>query len=68
MENLKQLQNRMYSLELQCMNHPNPEVRYKWGDLSEEHSSKGLFLWSEVNDESVLTDAIANAEQLLKEV
>jgi len=67
MENLKQLQNKMNSLELECLNHTSSDVRYKWGEFSDEHASQGRLLWSEVNDEQTLMSAIAQAEQLLKD-
>lgn len=62
---IKQLQDRVGALELRCFNHSNSDVRHQWATLADGYMVNGLALWSEIDDEKTLSEAIAKAEQLL---
>jgi len=62
---IKQLQDRIGGLELQCLNHKSMEVRHQWSTISEGYMTNGRCVWSQIDDEVTLHSAIADAERIL---
>lgn len=65
MNNIQQLQEKISSLELRCLNHSDGDVRHQWAIIADGYMTNGRALWREIDDEKTLNEAIAKAEQLL---
>lgn len=68
MTSIKQLQDRIGGLDLQCLNHHSMDIRHQWSDMSNGYMTEGRAVWSQVEDEAVLNSAIADAERLLSAI
>lgn len=62
---IRQLQDKIGGLELQCLNHNNMDVRHQWAVIAEGYMINDKCVWSQIDDETTLHSAIADAERIL---
>ncbi len=65
MDHIKELQNKINTLELRCRNSRSESVRHQWAIIHDEYMTEERVLWSEIHEEATLNEAIARAEELL---